>query len=537
MGNSLDVVTTDTDPYGGNGGGPFRNTCPPGSYVKSLTAGSAGSYVDNIRGECSDGTMLKMVGNDLKGAGTSYTAYGPFNNINVKSGIYVDNIFDRVGGNGGGSHTIRCPDNASLVGIYGRNGSLIDQIGGVCGFPADLPSYGGPGGAPFRQKCPDGTYLKKLYGVNNSAYVAAVGGQCSDGTKLTMMGDGNHSSAEDQDFSYTGPFETTHIRTDNKYVTKINNSGGSGGNPYEMRCPTGRKVIGYYGRSGSLIDQFGVMCGSIVEPDVPQISPPYTLINIPQVLSQGPQVSPVPYTPPVSPVTPVPYTPPVSSYNPPQVLPPVSSYNPPQVLQPVSSYNPPQVLPPVSSYNPPQVLPPVQTTYTQIQLSPSALTPIMPPTPTVITVPPPPLANLDAAIPYNPNNLVSNTSNVGLSGGASVNSSSSTNTAYNANISAGTNGTTGTTITPGSTLNLGVSGGVQSNSNTTTNSSVAGTVTNSVTTNNPPTVTVTTDTTKSDNTILYILFGLLVFIIVGVAISSFMWKSNQSNQANSNKRR
>ena len=221
MGNALDTVTTDTETYGGNGGSPFRNTCPPGSYIKSLTASTAGSYVNNISGECSDGTKLNMVGNDLKGAGTSYTMYGPFNYVNVRSGGYIDNIFNKVGGNGGSAHTIQCPNDSSLVGLYGRSGSIVDQLGGVCGVPVDLPSYGGPGGAPFRQKCPDTTYLKKLYGVHNSKYVSAVGGQCSDGTKLAMMGDGKHYSAEDKDFSYDGPFDFTSLRTDNKYVNKI----------------------------------------------------------------------------------------------------------------------------------------------------------------------------------------------------------------------------------------------------------------------------------------------------------------------------
>ena len=474
MGNSFDNSTADTNAYGGNGGSAFRTSCPPGSYIKSLKASSGGKYVDNISGECSDGSFIKMLGTDLKGDGTSYTTYGPFNKINVRTGEYVDNIFGIVGGPGGISNTIQCNDDSSLVGLYGQSGSIIDKIGGICGIPADLPTQGGPGGSPFRQKCPDTTYLKKLYGVHNSKYVTAVGGQCSDGTKLTMFGDGTHYSAEDKDFSYDGPFDFMSLRSDNKYVNKIYDSGGNEGYPRALRCPAGRKVTGYYGRSGSLIDQFGVMCGSVIEPEVPQVLPPYVV-------------------PPVNPSTDVVYATSVT----------------------------PQVLPPVSSYVP-------------VQLSPSALTPIIPPTNTVITVPATPLSNLNAAIPYNPNNLVSNTSNVGLSGGASVNTLSNTSASYNAGVS----GTTpGTTLTPGSTLNLGVFGGAQTNANTTTNSSVSGTVTNSVTTNNPPTVTVTTDTTKSDNTILYILFGLLFLIVVAVTISSFVWKSNQSNQANSNKRR
>ena len=68
-----------------------------------------------------------------------------------------------------------------LVGVYGRSGSWIDQLGFVCADPNnpsvkyDLPACGGSGGSPFRSLCPDGYTIGQIgFLVSNVVYGLSV---------------------------------------------------------------------------------------------------------------------------------------------------------------------------------------------------------------------------------------------------------------------------------------------------------------------------------------------------------------------------
>ena len=254
---------TDTPAYGGSGGDPFRNVCPSGSYLSEIS-GNANDRVRRICGKCSDGTTLQCQGTE---SGNAFNYQGPFDYVSVSSGEWLDRVYNS-GGMGGNPHEMRCPTGGKVVGLYGRSGIWLDQLGAVCGEPTNKPTtvnitntdpYGGSGGAPFGNKCPSGSYLSEIYG-NADDRVRRICGKCSDGTTLQCQGDEIGAA-----FSYPGPFDYVSVRSGD-WIDQVYNSGGMGGSPHEMRCPAGGKVIGLYGRSGSWIDQLGAACGTILQP-------------------------------------------------------------------------------------------------------------------------------------------------------------------------------------------------------------------------------------------------------------------------------
>jgi len=129
MGNISDVPAK-----GGGGGSPFRNVCPANEYLNEIH-GESNQYVTKVCGKCSGGSELACQG---KGGGTAYSYPGPFDFISVRAGDWIDQLYNS-GGNGGTPYEMRCPAGHKVIGLYGRSGDLIDQLGAVCGAPIAQP--------------------------------------------------------------------------------------------------------------------------------------------------------------------------------------------------------------------------------------------------------------------------------------------------------------------------------------------------------------------------------------------------------------
>jgi len=123
------------------------------------------------------------------------------------------------GGGGGGSFTIKCPQNDYVTQITGRSGKRLDNIGLKCkgGWAS---SAGGGGGGAFIHNCPAG--YSSVSGRNGSR-VDQVTFNCSTGGSVTR-------------------------------------GGGGGGFWGTFKCLPGWVLSEIFGRSGSEIDQIGFGC-------------------------------------------------------------------------------------------------------------------------------------------------------------------------------------------------------------------------------------------------------------------------------------
>lgn len=126
-------MSSNTATFGGEGGTPFRKSCPGDAYLSKMT-GATGENVYQICGTCSDGTNLGCYGGVGFPDQTPYTItfdqpvrsfYGSSN------GKYVNNI-GGIGQKTGVATEVFCPDGSYINGLNGKSGSWIDNIGFTC---------------------------------------------------------------------------------------------------------------------------------------------------------------------------------------------------------------------------------------------------------------------------------------------------------------------------------------------------------------------------------------------------------------------
>lgn len=121
----------------------------------------------------------------------NYTGYA------LRSGSYVDYIKlekvnkqgvryrwpSGIGGSGGSdSGWISCPTGQYIVGMYGRAGMYLDQLGFYCGTldhttMSPQPAFGGTGGNPFTDICPAGEIMKN-YSIRAGSWIDGIQINC-----------------------------------------------------------------------------------------------------------------------------------------------------------------------------------------------------------------------------------------------------------------------------------------------------------------------------------------------------------------------
>jgi hypothetical protein len=122
-----------TSTMGGGGGHPFISNCPPGEHITQWYGG-AGGVMDRFGARCSDGTSLGPHGG---GGGNNWASSvsGPYKSFWGTWGRYVDK-FMGMGGSGGSQSWADSCQSGAAVGIFGRSGSVTDQLGIQCGIPS-----------------------------------------------------------------------------------------------------------------------------------------------------------------------------------------------------------------------------------------------------------------------------------------------------------------------------------------------------------------------------------------------------------------
>jgi hypothetical protein len=142
--------------FGGQGGKPATDMCPAGQvligYVVYESASPAPSVVGKLRGLCGVVSVDSANCQVTISAGAMLPLHGAFSDMPPV--------------------TLSCPANQMVVGITGRAGANLDQIGFGCaplllskvvatyqtsvGATTWLSTVGGPGGNAYQRVCPAG---------------------------------------------------------------------------------------------------------------------------------------------------------------------------------------------------------------------------------------------------------------------------------------------------------------------------------------------------------------------------------------------
>jgi hypothetical protein len=234
---ALDDGNVSTQAHGGNGGSAAAFDLLPNEMVIGVR-GRSGSLVDQL-------SFLTAV---VYGGGDPplLQTHGPF------------------GGGGGASFTIW----GDVIGFYGRSGTLLDSLG--CYLRTDSAGpFGGPGGGAFQDPgpVPELSRITRIT-IRSGSLIDSIATTylLPDGSSETFSHGGTGGSATDIHFN-PGEQIIAVVGRSGTYLDNIafltedpqgvrrtyGPFGGSGGTQFIVN----RKVNGFFGRSGSLIDQLG----------------------------------------------------------------------------------------------------------------------------------------------------------------------------------------------------------------------------------------------------------------------------------------
>lgn len=173
-----------------------------------------------------------------------------------------------IGGSGGSAYQLSCAVDETLVGVHGRYQTVVNQIGAQCvkvdqfgrwiGDPVKRPVTGTTAsGTAFDKVCPRDFGMSGFRGQSGTL-VNQLEVQCRALTALgTLTGTGTFLGAD----------------------------GGTGGTAQSLQaCGTENPVYALYGRSGTQINSFGVLCRAAV-------ITPISTNSTPVVVNPGAQTS------------------------------------------------------------------------------------------------------------------------------------------------------------------------------------------------------------------------------------------------------
>lgn len=123
---------------------------------------------------------------------------------------------------------------------------------------------GGSGGVNFDFQCPNGHFINE-FRTSYDSYLNSLEAICSDGSRSSH----GEKTGNDNDLKSTNGFVRANIWA-GAYIDSIqmvdangnttDKVGGKGGDYYQHKCGTGRKIKGIRGTAGKLIDSLGFIC-------------------------------------------------------------------------------------------------------------------------------------------------------------------------------------------------------------------------------------------------------------------------------------
>lgn len=162
-----------------------------------------------------------------------------------------------VGEPGGGGFEVLCPEGQIVTGLAVRGGASVDAVAPLCvtalnsrqtrpgSLQAMLPFHGGAGGQEVRLDCPLGYPAISGVGVKRERTPREVDGLsllCKTADAAQRRGGG--------DFDGVTEAERQRMYGD---IRQHDYPPGS-------HCERGQVAVGIYGRSGRLLEQFGLVC-------------------------------------------------------------------------------------------------------------------------------------------------------------------------------------------------------------------------------------------------------------------------------------
>ncbi len=230
--------------HGGGGGIPVTVTWPANEYLVRVF-GVAGTFVGQVGFVTNTGRVLGPYGSALgSGAGAAFDftapagarivgfagrAQGYLDGLGV---IYVQGtvappdpgVSPIFGAATGTSFTDPVVAGQALTGVVVQAGSWVDGMQGLA-LPSDLPHHGGLGGGRNVVTWPAGEHLVRVFGISGD-YVGQVGFATNTGRVL-------------------GPYGAA--------------LGPGWGSAFDYTVPTGNRIVGFTGRTGSYLHAIGVV--------------------------------------------------------------------------------------------------------------------------------------------------------------------------------------------------------------------------------------------------------------------------------------
>ncbi|HEX8238491.1 MAG TPA: jacalin-like lectin [Allosphingosinicella sp.] len=276
-----------TTSFGGGGGAAFddaQGASPPAAILR--LAVRSGSYVDQLRATYrlanGDGASPSHGGNGGSPASIDFLPNEKIIGVEGRSGAYVDQIafltavvygggdppllrtHGPYGGGGGSPFKVW----GEVVGFHGRSGDFLDSVGFYLGTATEGP-FGGPGGGAFQDPGPVPELSRILrMTIRSGSLVDAISTTylLPDGSTQTFSHGGTGGTATDIHFN-PGEQIIAVVGRSGTYLDNIafltedprgerrthGPFGGNGGAQFIVN----RKVNGFFGRSGTLIDQIG----------------------------------------------------------------------------------------------------------------------------------------------------------------------------------------------------------------------------------------------------------------------------------------
>ncbi|HSC14864.1 MAG TPA: putative Ig domain-containing protein [Gammaproteobacteria bacterium] len=165
-------------------------------------------------------------------------------NIDATPNTAVD-FTPTMGGNGGSAFNLACAVDEVLVGVHGRFGtSFVNQVGPQC---IRVDQFGRWIGDPVKRPVTGTTTTGTLFDKVCARDWAVSGFRGSSGTQVNQIELQCRALTPSGGLTGTGTF--------------LGSSGGTGGTAQALQtCGTGNPGYALYGRSGSVLDSFGMVC-------------------------------------------------------------------------------------------------------------------------------------------------------------------------------------------------------------------------------------------------------------------------------------